>query len=72
MDDPPSRFPVMVNNRPESALYLYEPLSREVQGAHRTLTRTPNVYSNLGGGTDFYVGDRPDGVRQTWITDPDG
>ena len=30
------------------------------------------VYSGLGGGEDYYVQKRPDGVRQTWIQDPDG
>ena len=30
------------------------------------------VYTRLGGGDDFFVSTRPDYVRQTWITDPDG
>lgn len=30
------------------------------------------VYTSLGGGEDYFVSTRPDKVRQTWITDPDG
>ena len=30
------------------------------------------VYTSLGGGEDYFVSTRPDNVRQTWITDPDG
>jgi len=30
------------------------------------------VYTRLGGGDDFSIATRGDGVRQTWITDPDG
>ena len=30
------------------------------------------VYSNLGGGEDYYVQTRGDGVRQTFFQDPDG
>lgn len=30
------------------------------------------VFTSLGGGEDYLVSTRPDGVRQTWIADPDG
>lgn len=30
------------------------------------------IYTSLGGGEDYFVSTRPDNVRQTWITDPDG
>ncbi|THD69271.1 hypothetical protein E7Z59_02770 [Robertkochia marina] len=30
------------------------------------------IYTSLGGGEDYYVQSRADGVRQTWIQDPDG
>lgn len=30
------------------------------------------VYTNLGGSERFYVQTRPDGVRQTYVQDPDG
>jgi catechol 2,3-dioxygenase-like lactoylglutathione lyase family enzyme len=30
------------------------------------------VYTRLGGGEDYAIATRPDSVRQTWITDPDG
>ena len=30
------------------------------------------VYTRLGGGADYFIATRGDGVRQTWITDPDG
>ena len=30
------------------------------------------IYTSLGGGEDYYVQKRQDGVRQTWIQDPDG
>lgn len=30
------------------------------------------VYTQLGGGEDYFVSTRPDNARQTWITDPDG
>ncbi len=30
------------------------------------------VYTRLGGGDDYFVSTRPDDVRQTWISDPDG
>lgn len=30
------------------------------------------VYTSLGGGEDYFVSTRPDNVRQTWISDPDG
>ena len=30
------------------------------------------VYGGLGGGQEYFVQNRPDGVRQTWIQDPDG
>jgi len=30
------------------------------------------AYSNLGGGKKYHIAQRPDGVRQTYITDPDG
>lgn len=30
------------------------------------------VYTSLGGGDDYFVSTRPDDVRQTWFTDPDG
>lgn len=30
------------------------------------------VYTSLGGGEDYFVQKRPDGVRQTFIQDPDG
>ena len=30
------------------------------------------TYSNLGGGQPYFIQKRPDGVRQTFIQDPDG
>ena len=30
------------------------------------------IYTSLGGGENYSVQKRPDGVRQTWIQDPDG
>lgn len=30
------------------------------------------VYTSLGGGEDYFVVERPDNVRQTYIADPDG
>jgi catechol 2,3-dioxygenase-like lactoylglutathione lyase family enzyme len=30
------------------------------------------IYGDLGGGNDYHVTHRPDGVRQVYITDPDG
>ena len=30
------------------------------------------IYTSLGGGEDYFVQTRADGVRQTWIQDPDG
>lgn len=30
------------------------------------------IYTSLGGGEDYFISTRPDNVRQTWISDPDG
>ena len=30
------------------------------------------IYTRLGGGEDFFISTRPDNIRQTWVTDPDG
>ena len=30
------------------------------------------VYSSLGGGDDYVVHERPDGMKQTFVQDPDG